>query len=163
MLPVLRGPRRRLSLKRRRRWHCSLKVVLVDVLLREHDWRAEQDLVFGEHLDLTETTGLEGTRAGQLVVDLGVGYVHREVAEIHRVPEDELLHGSGLEIRLHLVRGGESGDGHFARAAHLLDGLGGAGQGHGGYAEDSGGVGVGPQVVLGYVDTELEVLLAGLD
>src|SRR5215218_96058 len=101
----------------------SLEVGLADVLLREHDGRPEQDLVRCEHLDLTEPTGLEGARLGQLVVDLGVGHVHRKVSEIDGVPEDELLYDAGIDVRLHLVRGGEAGDRHFSAAADLLDGL----------------------------------------
>src|SRR5215212_5912119 len=140
-----------------------LEVVLADVLLREHDRWAEQDLVRREHLHLAEPTGLEGARFGQVTLDLGVSHVDREVPEIYGVPEDELLYNAGIDVRLHLVRGGETRHRHFPSAAHLFDRLSRARQGYGGYAEDAGRIGVGLEVVLGYVDALLEVLLPRLD
>src|SRR5215210_9088288 len=129
-----------------------LEVVLADVLLGEHERRPEKDLVWGEHLDLAQAASLERPGLGQVALDLGVGDVDRQVAEVDRVPEDELVNDTFIDVRLHLVRGREAGNGDLAPAAHLLDRLGRARQGHGGYAEDTGRVGVRLKIVLGYID-----------
>src|SRR5918994_600834 len=141
----------------------ALEVVLVDVLLGEDERRPEKNLVLGDQLDLAETTGLKASRLGQVTFELCIGDVHRQVAEVDRVPEDKLLYGARLEVGLHVVRGREAGDGHLALEPFLLDGLGRTGQGHGGYPENAGCIGVRSEVVLGYIYPELQVLLAGLD
>src|SRR5215211_666060 len=98
----------------------ALEVVLVDVLLGEDERRPEKNLVLGEHLDLAEPTRLEGPRLGQVALDLGVGHVHGQVAEVHSVPEGELLDDSFVDVGLHLVWGRESGDADLAPKTDLL-------------------------------------------
>src|SRR5262245_12787561 len=68
----------------------SSEVVLVDVVAGEALRLAEEHFAVG-HLDRAEPAGLDGAVVRHLVLVQQVADVHRQVAQVHRAPEDECL------------------------------------------------------------------------
>src|SRR5699024_88607 len=111
-----------------------LEVEIVDVVVVEDQRRAEHDLTVGLERELAEFTRGEGfpLRTGDLPgLECGAG-VAGQVAEVVRVPQRALVDSAVLDELAHLVRGTQSGDGHFTLVLGVADVAGRGGQSHGG-------------------------------
>src|SRR5476649_1878924 len=98
----------------------GLEVELVDVALVEDEGLSEEDVVALD-LEGAERAGLEGLGAGlELVLGDGDAGVGAEVAEVHRVPEDDAVGHAFMDVALVLVGQAEADDLHLAGLAGLL-------------------------------------------
>src|SRR4051812_39422156 len=141
------------------------EVEVVDVLGGERGERAEDDLAVGADRVLAEPAGLEllALLAGDAAGLERRGSLTRQVADVLRHPELELLDGAVLDELAHLVREPEPGQLDLALLRRGREVTRGGGDAHRGRGDDALQVWIGLDQALGLLEGLLVVVVAVRD